>query len=230
MKRRFPAVAVALAVSVFSAGTACAVAATAASPSVRASAPTATASVPTVCPGTFEVLNNDHVGSLSLPAGPYLIRISGALSCTQASSLFRTFLYQWTGDLPGGWVVTTNGFRKGTTTFTVALTHHKPPSPAPTNRTCPGQFSVLHSTRIGAAPFAQGNYVITLLKASTSHFSCQTASRTFAYFLDTRYSSCVLPYPWLLTVKTTTFTQKTNGVGFRAAQISSWARRRADPR
>jgi len=174
------------------------------------------AAAPTVCPGTFQVLNNDRVGSLSLPAGPYVISISGTLSCTQASSLFTTFLYQWTGNLPGGWVVTSNGFRKGTTAFTVALTHHKPPSPAPSSLTCPGGFSVLHNDRIGPASFAQGNYVITLLKRSTSHFSCQTASRTFAYFLSTR-SSKPLPYPWLLTTKTTTFTEKTTGVGFRVA-------------
>jgi len=208
LKRRLlsPAVAVVIAAAVCSSGAVFAVSA-AASPSAAA---------PTVCPGTFQVLNNDRVGSLSLPAGPYVISISGTLSCTQASSLFTTFLYQWTGNLPGGWVVTSNGFRKGATAFTVALTHHKPPSPAPSSLTCPGAFSVLHNDRIGPASFAQGNYVITLLKRSTSHFSCQTASRTFAYFLSTR-SSKPLPYPWLLTTKTTTFTEKTTGVGFRVA-------------
>jgi hypothetical protein len=187
----------------------------AASPSPRA---TVSATAPTVCPGTFQVLNNDHVGTLSLPAGPYVISITGSLSCTQASSLFTTFLYQWTGKLPGGWVVTANGFRKGATAFTVTQSHHKPPSPAPSSRTCPGSFRVLHNDRIGPASFAQGNYVITLLKASTSHFSCQTASRTFAYFLNTR-SAKPLPYPWLLNTKTTTFTEKTNGIGFRVAQV-----------
>jgi hypothetical protein len=208
--RRLPVAAIVIAMAVFSSGAVLAAAATAAPPPTRAPAPT-------VCPGTFQVLNNDHVGALSLPAGPYVINITGNLSCTRASSLFTTFLYQWTGNLPGGWVVTSNGFRKGVTAFTVALSRRKPPSPAPSSRTCPGTFSVLHNTRIGPAAFAQGNYVVTLLKASTSHFSCQTASRTFAYFLNTRYSK-PLPYPWLLTTKTTTFTQKTNGVGFRVAR------------
>ena len=212
MKRRLlsPAVAVVIAVAVLSSGAVYAASA-AASPSISAAAPVA-------CPGTFQVLNNDRVGTLSLPAGPYVISVSGKLSCTQASSLFTTFLYQWTGNLPGGWVVTSNGFRKGATSFTVTRTHRKPPSPAPSSRTCPGTFSVLHNDRIGPASFAQGNYVITLLKQSTSHFSCQTASRTFAYFLNTR-SSKPLPYPWLLNAKTTTFTQKTNGVGFRVAKV-----------
>jgi hypothetical protein len=213
--KRLPAVAVATAVSVFSSGAVSA--ATAASPFAAATS-SVSAAAPVVCPGTFQVLNNDRVGSLSLPAGPYVISINGKLSCTQASSLFTTFLYQWTGKLSGGWVVTSNGFRNGATSFTVAQTHHKPPSPAPSSRTCRGSFSVLHNDRIGPASFAQGNYVITLLKASTSRFSCQTASRTFAYFLNTRYAK-PLPYPWLLTTKTTTFTQKTDGVGFRVAQV-----------
>jgi hypothetical protein len=212
LKRRLPAVAVALAVSVFSFAAVLSASATA------AASPAPTAIAPVACPGTFQVLNNDRVGPLMLPAGPYVISISGKLTCTQASSLFTTFLEQWTGKLPGGWAVTPNGFRNGATAFTVALTRKKPPSPAPSSRTCPGSFSVLHNDRIGPASFAQGNYVITLLKASTSHFSCQTASRTFAYFLNTRFAK-PLPYPWLLNAKTTTFTQKTNGFGFRIAQV-----------
>jgi hypothetical protein len=216
LKRRLLTAAL-IAAAAFSSGVVFAASA-AASPSVRATGtpPTAGATAPVACPGTFQVLNNDRVGTLSLPAGPYVIRINGKLSCGQASSLFTTFLYQWTGDLPGGWVVTSNGFRKGATSFSVARTRRKPPSPAPSSRTCPGTFSVLHDDRIGPASFPQGNYVITLLKASTSHFSCQTASRTFAYFLNTR-SIKPLPYPWLLTMATRTFTEKTTGVGFRVA-------------
>jgi hypothetical protein len=233
LKRRLlspAAAAIVVALSVFSSGavfamTAAASPATtaAASPATTAAAspaasPSPAATAPVACPGTFQVLNNDRVGSLSLPAGPYIISINGNLSCTRASSLFTTFLYQWTGKLSGGWVVTSNGFRNGATSFTVAQTNHKPPSPAPTSRTCPGSFSVLHNDRIGPASFGQGNYVITLLKQSTSHFSCRTASRTFAYFLNTRYAT-PLPYPWLLTTKTTTFTERTTGVGFRVAQV-----------
>jgi hypothetical protein len=226
VKRRLPAAAVIVAVAMFS--SAVFAASAAASPSTG-TPPSVGGSAPVVCPGTFQVLNNDHVGSLSLPAGPYVISITGSLTCTQASSLFTTFLNQWTGNLPGGWVVTSNGFRKGATAFTVARSHRKPPSPAPSSRTCPGTFSVLHNTRIGPAAFAQGNYVVTLLKASTSHFSCQTASRTFAYFLNTRFSK-PLPYPWLLTTKTRTFTQKTNGVGFRVAASTLLGARQTGPK
>jgi hypothetical protein len=216
LKRRLSAATVVIALAAFSSAAGF-VASAAASPSVGAP-PVVGVTAPVACPGTFQVLNNDHVGTLSLPAGPYVISITGKLSCTRASSLFTTFLYQWTGDLPGGWVVTANGFRNGATAFTVARSGRKPPAPGPSRRTCPGTFSVLHNDRVGPASFAQGNYAITLLKASTSHFSCQTASRTFAYFLNTR-SSKSLPYPWLLTTKTTTFTEKTTGVGFRVSAV-----------
>jgi hypothetical protein len=180
--------------------------------SASAASPAAV-NAPVACPGTFQVLHNDHVGSLSLPAGPYVITANN-VSCTRASSLFTTFLNQWTGKLPGGWVVTANGFRKGSTSFTVARSHHVIPG----GNVCPGQFSVLHNTRIGPGIYAQGNYTLTLLKKSTSHFSCQTASRTFAYFLNTRFSK-PLPYPWVQNTKTRTFTEKTNGVGFSAKPV-----------
>ena len=196
------AAAVSLSIAAGSASAASPLAATAAAPSA-----------PAACPGTFQVLHNDHVGSLSLPAGPYVITVNN-ISCTQASSLFTAFLNQWTGKLPGGWVVTANGFRKGSMSFTVARSHHVTPG----GNTCPGQFSVLHNTRIGRGSYAQGNYTLTLLKKSTSHFSCQTASRTFAYFLNTRYSK-PLPYPWVQNTTTKTFTEKTNGVGFRVAPV-----------
>jgi hypothetical protein len=180
--------------------------------SASAAAP-AGVGTPVACPGTFQVLHNDHVGSLSLPAGPYVITANN-VSCTQASSLFTRFLNQWTGKLSGGWVVTANGFRKGSTYFTVARSHHVTPG----GNACPGQFSVLHNTRIGPGVYAQGNYTLILLKKSTSHFSCQTASRTFAYFLNTRYSK-PLPFPWVQNTKTRTFTEKTNGVGFSVKPV-----------
>ena len=128
-----------------------------AGPASAASAAPAGIASPGACPGTFQVLHNDRVGSLSLPAGPYVITVNN-LSCTQASSLFRTFLYQWTGKLPGGWVVTANGFRKGSVSFTVARSHHVTPSGG--GNTCPGQFSVLHNTRIGPGSYPQGNYTL----------------------------------------------------------------------
>jgi hypothetical protein len=56
------------------------------------------------CPGTFRVLNNDMIGRLRLPRGPYRITLlSGSLSCRQASNLFASFLQDFTGALPRPW-------------------------------------------------------------------------------------------------------------------------------
>lgn len=57
------------------------------------------------CPGTFSVLNNDRIGALVLPKGPYFINVlsNPTLSCPAASNDFRTFLNYPSGKLPGGW-------------------------------------------------------------------------------------------------------------------------------
>jgi hypothetical protein len=58
-----------------------------------------------ICPGTFEVQHNDHIGRLDLPKGPYKITVikKNRISCQKASSLFRRFLQDPSGDLPNGW-------------------------------------------------------------------------------------------------------------------------------
>jgi hypothetical protein len=57
------------------------------------------------CPGTFQVLHNDHVGSLYLPKGPYEVAVlSGAsLSCAQASQQLARFLAAIV--MPAPWVL-----------------------------------------------------------------------------------------------------------------------------
>ena len=73
----------------------------------------------TRCPGTFSVENNDRIGTLRLPAGPYLItRLRRSnVSCSQASNLFSQFLDLPAGNLPRPWVlnVRTGTFRQGRT-------------------------------------------------------------------------------------------------------------------
>lgn len=58
-----------------------------------------------ICPGTFQVQHNDHIGRLNLPKGPYTITVikKHRISCQRASSLFAKFLQIPSGDLPGGW-------------------------------------------------------------------------------------------------------------------------------
>lgn len=57
------------------------------------------------CPGTFQVLNNDRIGTLILPKGPYYIYASAspALSCANAEAKFKLFLSYPTGALPAPW-------------------------------------------------------------------------------------------------------------------------------
>jgi hypothetical protein len=75
-------------------------------------------SSPTRCPGTFRVLNDDRIGPLSFPAGPYRLGIlkgSRGLTCTGVSELFRQFLDDPSGVLPSPWVIDANTatFRQG---------------------------------------------------------------------------------------------------------------------
>ena len=69
------------------------------------------------CPGTFDVENNDRVGVLTLPRGPYFVYVFGGsgLSCRAADRLFASFLTRPSGALPRPWRVIgqTGTFRNG---------------------------------------------------------------------------------------------------------------------
>jgi hypothetical protein len=69
------------------------------------------------CPGTFRVLDNDRIGRLRLPAGPYRITLlsGGGLSCQGASRQFTSLLQDYAGTLPRPWVLNarTGTFRRG---------------------------------------------------------------------------------------------------------------------
>jgi hypothetical protein len=58
-----------------------------------------------ICPGTFQVQHNDHIGRLNLPKGPYTITVihKKRISCAKASNLFARFLSLPQGNLPGRW-------------------------------------------------------------------------------------------------------------------------------
>ena len=75
------------------------------------------------CPGTFRVLNNDRIGSMSLPRGNYQIRLLNTdvaltgLNCKTASNDFAYFLNNdWSGKLPSPWYTnnSTRTFYRGT--------------------------------------------------------------------------------------------------------------------
>jgi hypothetical protein len=58
-----------------------------------------------ICPGTFQVQHDDHIGRLKLPKGPYTITVlhKKRISCADASNLFAQFLSKPDGKLPSGW-------------------------------------------------------------------------------------------------------------------------------
>ena len=59
----------------------------------------------TACPGSFQVLHNDTIGTLSFPKGGYRIVIPKGviIPCGQAFKLFRQFLNRPAGNLPKNW-------------------------------------------------------------------------------------------------------------------------------
>ena len=61
----------------------------------------------TTCPGTFQVLHNDRIGTFAVPKGNYAITLLAArrLSCAKASSYFARFLQDFDGVLPRPWIV-----------------------------------------------------------------------------------------------------------------------------
>ncbi|UJA20782.1 hypothetical protein HJD18_11560 [Thermoleophilia bacterium SCSIO 60948] len=59
------------------------------------------------CPGTFQVQNNDRIGDLRLPRGPYYTYQLNkeSPSCQRITKLFAKFLQRPDGDLPDRWKV-----------------------------------------------------------------------------------------------------------------------------
>src|SRR4051794_29894149 len=84
---------------------------------VALASPGAAQSAALRCPGTFQVLHDDHIGKLKLTAGPYVIDVinSSRLSCSDASDLFRQFLEDFDGKLQRPWIVdvSTRTFTRG---------------------------------------------------------------------------------------------------------------------
>jgi hypothetical protein len=178
------------------------------------------------CPSTFEVLHDDTVGALYLPKGHYTITLldPAAISCAEASDLFRQFLEDWDGRLPRPWVVDAPAARftrgaNGLVGFSVAPAggggggggggHH------PHGTACPGTFQVLHNDSIGTFSIPKGNYCITLL--SVGRISCSRASAYFARFLQD--FNGVLPRPWFLDQETGSFMRGSRNVGFRIKEL-----------
>jgi hypothetical protein len=173
------------------------------------------------CP-SFQVLNDDKIGSLSLPAGAYQITVGtpSTLSCAAASDLFRQFLEDFDGRLSGGWSVTvaTATFSRSTPrsqSFSVARTGATPPAGGatyvpPSGGTCPATFQVLHDDHIGELAIPAGNYRLNLVAAG--RMTCDQAAVALAQFLQDYDGT--LPAPWVVDQETGTFLKGSPNVGF----------------
>jgi hypothetical protein len=187
----------------------------------------ATAQAPAACPATFEVLHDDTVGALYLPKGHYTVTLldPAALTCAEASDLFRQFLEDFDGRLPRPWVVDAQAAQftrgaGGSVGFSVAPAgsggggggggHH------PVGTICPGTFQVLHNDHIGTFAVPKGYYLVTLLSAG--RITCSRASAYLARFLDD--FDGVLPYPWFLDPETGSFMRGGRNVGFRIKELA----------
>jgi hypothetical protein len=175
------------------------------------------------CPTTFSVLHDDHIGSMTVPRGPYAITVLsyGTLSCRQAFSRFARFLQDFDGVLPSPWTLdaTTGTFQRGGVRYAFRVS----PAPAPIPATgptpsqqlpgsqCPGVFSVRHDDRIGPLRLPQGDLRITRLGSS-----CAASARLLAQFLGR--SGGRLPSPWRLDAQTGTFTGAGSS-GFRIKPV-----------
>ena len=175
-----------------------------------------------LCPGTFQVLHNDRIGTFPIPSGQYSITLLsvGRLACTQAASFLSSFLQDFDGVLPSPWFLDpeTGSFMRGSRNVGFRIKELVGPPNTngggsgthPTGDRCRGTFRVLNNDRIGKLRLPKGRYRITLVRSGVS---CARASSLFTDFLQA--FDGVLPRPWRMNVPTATFTRGAGGPGFR---------------
>jgi hypothetical protein len=180
-----------------------------------------------VCPGTFEVLHDDRIGTFQVPEGSYLITLLsvGRITCTRASSFFSRFLQDFDGVLQRPWVLDpeTGTFMRGSRNVGFRIKELVGPPNTngggsgthPTGDRCRGTFRVLNNDRIGRLRLRRGRYRITVLPDGPS---CARASSLFTDFLEIFTGD--LPRPWRLNVRTATFTRGNADTGFRVKPVS----------
>ncbi len=183
---------------------------------ITTATPTAAAAA---CPGTFQVLHDDRIGALALPAGPYVITTGKDVTCAQAVTQFRNFLNDFDGKLPDHWVVDakTSSFTQTTSgrSFSVKPATTPPTPPPPNGKTCPGHFTLRHDDKILTMSLPAGNYVVQLTDKNAA-LTCDQADVQFSVFLTKNYLT-PLPAPWTMNAAARSFSRPTGG-GFRVVR------------
>jgi hypothetical protein len=153
------------------------------------------------------VLHRDRIGALRLPAGQYSITLLavGRLSCEQAAARFTTFLQDFDGRLPGGWIVdpeTGTFLRSAHVGFRVKPLGTAASGDSPVGRRCGGDaFSIEFPHRFPGLRIPAGAYRVWSLGAS-----CNRAEQQLGRLLD--LTAGRLPRGWALDAGTATFTRR----------------------
>jgi hypothetical protein len=190
-------------------------------PAASASAAPTQSPTRQACPGTFQVLHNDKVGALSLPAGAYQLTAANPakLTCAKATQDLSEFLSDFDGKLRRPWTVNAaqGTFQRGMDSgISFSLARTGAPSPGqpntnPTANACPGFFRILNPDHIGTLALPKGAYRLTLL--NVQEISCGVAARQLSSFLQDFDGK--LASPWKLNNASATFTRGSSNVGFR---------------
>lgn len=190
------------------------------------------------CPGYFAVLNDDHVGPLSIPADQYRLTLLDPtqLTCAGAFKQFARFLQDVDGKLTRPWVVnnTTATFQHGKNSYGFRIKPAVGREPAPRKggqfpvkgqpRECRGTFRVFNPDSIDGLRLPAGPYLTFPLRRSG--LNCRQVSSLFSRFLSARGN--IAPKPWRVNVGNGIFT-KGKHPGFRvkpALPVGTTASRR----
>ena len=179
-----------------------------------------------ICPGYFQVLHNDRIGSFSIPKGKYRITLLAyaGVTCQQSVKLFQQFLQDYNGVLQKPWVLDpgTGTFSKGDLHIGFRIKpyvsdpsdngNRKGTHPVANYTKCKATFNVQNNDRIGALRLAKGNYNVWVRS-----ITCPQSTTLFARFLQLPTGN--LPKPWTLNAKTATFTQGRNPNSFRVKPV-----------
>ena len=185
-----------------------------------------------ICPGYFEVLHNDRIGSFQIPAGNYRITLLSyrGVGCARAVRYLQKFLQDFDGNLPSPWHLDpgTGTFQRGhrhigfrikpyvamssTAGFMQSETS-RGRHPSGGQRKCPATFEVENNDRIGNLRLPAGPYNVWVRR-----LSCRRSSTLFAQFLQD--VSGDLPRPWRLNVRTGTFRRGNSAKLFRVKPVN----------
>lgn len=182
-----------------------------------------------VCPATFQVLHDDRIGDLDVPAGKYILTLvsTGRLTCDQAATNLAQFLQDYDGVLPRPWFLDdqTATFLRGSVNVGFSIEPLAGAAPSKTTlklpgdgTPCPGTFAVQHDDQIGKLDVPKGPYLFVPL--ANSGLSCARVVDLIRQFLAEPGSA--LPSPWRADTSTGTLRRgKGSRVGFRIKPASS---------